>query len=267
MLSVDHASSIGQLFVYCRDMYVSAIKTPRLAPGDLSLHEVLEQTLPQLAEGSIVAITSKIVSICEGSVVPRSQADKEELLVRESSLYLPASLSKYGHHFTITDNTLIPMAGIDESNGQDYYVLWPRDSQRSANEARHFLQQKYGLAKVGVIITDSTSQPLRRGTTGIALAHSGFAALRDYNGMPDLFERPFNVTQANVSGGLAAAAVFAMGEGAEQTPVCVISDVPSVEFRDGDPTAAELAETTIALEDDLFAPFLTAVEWREGERA
>jgi len=247
-------------------MNITAIKTPKLVAGSASIYEVLDNVLPTIAEGSIIAVTSKIVSICEGNVLAYADADKEELIERESDRYLPATLSAYGFHFTITNNTLIPMAGIDESNGDGHYILWPRDAQKSANDIRKYLADKYGLRELGVIITDSTCRPLRWGTSGIALAHSGFKALKSYVGTPDLFGRPFGVTQADISGGLAAAAVLAMGEGTEQTPLCVLSDLSSIVFQSDDPTEAELAATIITLEEDVFAPFLTAVEWQKGKR-
>jgi F420-0:gamma-glutamyl ligase len=247
-------------------MQVTAIKTPIVTAGAFTIFEVLDDALPNLENGCIVAVTSKIVSICEGSIVPHDYIDKEQLVVQESSLYLPATESKYGHHFTVTNNTVISMAGIDESNGEGYYILWPRDAQATANNIRRYLADKHGLTSIGVLITDSTCQPLRRGTTGIALAHSGFAALRDYVGTPDLFGRPFAVIQANVAGGVAAAAVLAMGEGSEQTPLAVLSDLPSIAFQQSDPTAEDLAESTVILEEDLFAPFLTAVKWERGDK-
>jgi F420-0:gamma-glutamyl ligase len=126
------------------------------------------------------------------------------------------------------------------------------------------LQARLGTPHIGVVITDSTCTPLRRGTTGICLAYSGFAAVKDYVGEPDLFGRPFRVSQANIAGGLAAAAVLAMGEGSERTPLCVIEDLPSVQFLDRDPTEDELDRARIPLDDDLFAPFLTAVGWKRG---
>ncbi|MGH7237527.1 MAG: coenzyme F420-0:L-glutamate ligase, partial [Candidatus Saccharimonadales bacterium] len=106
---------------------------------------------------------------------------------------MPKSLNKYGYHFTIKDNTLIPMAGIDESNGDGNYVLWPKDSQKTVNEIREYLKNRFKLKTIGVVITDSTCQPLRRGTIGVCLAHSGFLALNDYRQKPDLFGRKFNV--------------------------------------------------------------------------
>ncbi|HEX8182738.1 MAG TPA: coenzyme F420-0:L-glutamate ligase [Candidatus Saccharimonadales bacterium] len=247
-------------------MIISAIKTAKIVASQQTLYDVLDTYLPVVTEKSIVVITSKIVSICEGSIVPYDDISKADLVVRESDLYLPAEASAYGHHFTIVGNTLIAMAGIDESNGEGYYILWPRNSQQTANEVRAHLLRKHNIREVGVVITDSTTRPLRRGTTGISLAHSGFAALNNYIGKPDIFGRPFGVTQANVAEGIAAAAVLAMGEGAEQTPLCVLTDASTVQFENHDPTAEQLAETTLSIETDLFQPFLTTADWRPGGR-
>lgn len=147
--------------VYCTYMIVRTIKTAKITAGMLSLTELLDQSLTDLEERSVVAITSKIVSLCEGSVVPMEGTDREALIVQESNQYLPATLSKYGHHFTLTNNTLIPSAGIDGSNGGDDYVLWPKDAQKTANEIRAYLRDRFDLQHVGVVITDSTCHPLR----------------------------------------------------------------------------------------------------------
>jgi len=221
---------------------------------------------PSLEEKSVLAISSKVVSLCEQNVVPMTDTDKETLMIQQSQLYLPAQLSKYGCHFTITHNTLIAMAGIDESNGDGNYILWPKDPQQTANSVRAYLQKRFGLQYAGVIITDSASRPLRRGVGGISLAHSGFAALNDYVGKPDLFGRPFDVSQADIAGGLADAAVLQMGEGTEQTPLVVVNDLPFVTFQDHDPTPEELAPIKLSLGDDLFAPFLGSVDWQKGKQ-
>lgn len=244
-------------------MNVQAVRTKKVQAGD-NLFEILDESIVDLKEASVVAVTSKIVSLCESRVVPLNAASKEELIEQEADLFLPKEFSNYGHKFSIIKNTLIASAGIDESNGGDYFVLWPDDAQKSANEIREYLKKRFSLDRVGVIITDSTSQPLRRGTYGIRLAHSGFRALNNYIGKPDLFGRPFHVSKSNISSGLAAASVVAMGEGSEQTPLAIISDISFVEFQDRNPNKEELAELTISLEEDLFAPFLKSVNWQKG---
>lgn len=248
-------------------MIITPIKTAKILPGSTDIFSLLDASLSSIDEGSVLAITSKVISLCENRVVPLGTKDKEELMVDESAYYLPAEHSKYGHRFTITNNTLIPSAGIDESNGSGHYVLWPKDPQKSANAIRQYLSERFSLKHIGVVITDSTCQSLRLGTAGIAIAHSGFNALNDYVGKPDLFGRLLGVTQSNIAGGLAAAAVLAMGEGAEQTPLCVIEKLPFVKFQERDPTPEELSSLRIPLEDDLFAPFLKSAPWQKGKKA
>jgi putative folate metabolism gamma-glutamate ligase len=247
-------------------MNCKAIKTRRVTANQITLQELINESIASLSEGSILAITSKIVSLCEGNIVPIKDTDKENLIKRESDYYLPASLSRYGHQFTIVNNTLIAVAGVDESNGDGNYILWPKNAQETANSIREYIVNQYGLKKFGVIVTDSTCQPFRRGTTGIVLAHSGFNALHDYVDTPDIFGRPLRVTKANIAGGIAAASVLVMGEGAEQTPLCIIEDVGFVDFQFAHPSPTELTEIIISPDDDLFAPFLNAVEWQEGNR-
>jgi len=244
-------------------MNVNPVKTRRVEPGALTLPQLLDEAIDSLEENTIIAITSKIVSLCEGSVLP-SSIDRDELIAREADFYLPKKHSIYGHRFTVKNNTLIASAGIDQSNGDGRYILWPKDSWKSAKEARDHLAKTFNLNNIGVLITDSTCQPLRRGTTGIALGYAGFRGIKKYINTPDLFGRPFQVTNANVAGGLAAAAVVTMGEGAESTPIAIISDIPNIIFDAKIPDENEINKTRISPKDDLFAPFLESVEWIKG---
>jgi len=107
---------------------------------------------------------------------------------------------------------------------------------------------------------------MRRGVSGIALAFSGIKPLRDYIGKPDLFDRPFKVSQAAIVDGLAGAAVLLMGEGSESTPLVLFSDVTVADFVDRDPTDEELSHLKIPIEEDLFAPFLEQANWQKGGR-
>lgn len=247
-------------------MVITPIKTRRVVPGKQSIFDVLDESLNELSEKSVLAITSKVISLCEGRVIPIDKIDKEELVKQESDHYMPEGTSKYGFQFTITGNTLIPSSGIDESNGNGHYILWPANPQKTANDIRKYLRKKFGVKNLGVIITDSTCMPLRWGTIGIALAHSGFKPLNSYIGKPDLFGRPFKVSRSGVASGLAAAAVVAMGEGNEQTPIAILEDLPFVIFQDHDPTTKDINELIVARKDDLFEPFLGSVEWRKGKR-
>lgn len=247
-------------------MIARAIKTSRITPRATTLFALLDKSINEMPERGILAITSKIVSLCEGSIVPLAGTDKEKLIQSEADYYLAKQDSKYDISFTISQNILIPNAGIDESNAGDVFVLWPRDPQVTANAVRDYLMKRFGLKEVGVVVTDSTCRPLHRGVSGIALAFSGFLPLKDYVGEPDLFGRPFTVAQADIVGGLASTAVMIMGEGSESTPLAVISDLDFVTFVARDPSPDELSGLSIPREEDLFAPFLTSVAWLPGSQ-
>lgn len=247
-------------------MIVKAIKTEKVVAGNKTIYQLLDEFLPKPKEKSIIVITSKIVALCENRIVPIGSVDKEDLIIQEADYYLPAKISQYGYHFTYTKNTLVSASGIDESNsGGDYYVLWPKEPQDSANKIRDYLKNKHALKDVGVIISDSACMPARYGTLVLSIGHSGFLAVANYIGKPDLFGRPFKVSRSSVAGGLTAAAGVVMGEGAEQTPIVVIEDVPFVQFQGRNPSQAELDDYYLPhLEDDLFSPFLNSVQWQEG---
>ncbi|MBI2051845.1 coenzyme F420-0:L-glutamate ligase [Candidatus Roizmanbacteria bacterium] len=247
-------------------MKVTSVKTHRITTKDQDILAILDRYIYTLKERSILVVASKIVSICEGSVVPIGKIAKERLVEQEADYFLPKQKSKYGITLTVKGNTLIPSAGIDESNGRGYYVLWPKDPQRSADRIREYLCKRFLRKHVGVVITDSKTTPLRWGTTGVAIAHSGFEALRDYIGKPDIFGRKITVTKTAVADGLAAAAVLAMGEGAEQTPLAVIEEVPFVKFQARNPTKKELEDLHIELEDDLYAPLLENAGWKPRKK-
>lgn len=245
-------------------MRVTAYKTDKITVGSHQLFAVLDANLPPLAEESVVAVASKIVALCEERAVPITGNDKDELIAQEAQRYLPRSASKYDVSFTITRNTLVPTAGIDESNADGYYVLWPEDLQASANAIREYLMQKHGVHRLGVVITDSATRPLEWGTTGTAIAYSGFVPLKSYIGSDDLFGRKLEYHTASIANGLAASATLLMGEGAEQTPLAVIEDIPFVVFQDHVPTQVELAALVIEPTDDLYWPLLSTAPWLPG---
>jgi F420-0:gamma-glutamyl ligase len=242
-------------------MIVRAIKTHVISPNDCTLFQLLDTYISDLKEQSVVAITSKVVSLCEGAVVPLGSITKDELIRQQADQYVPLPDNEYGITFTVIRNTLLPNAGVDESNASGVYVLWPRDPQATANAVRTHLCERFDLRHVGVTITDSTARPLRWGMGGISIKE-----LHDYRGEQDLFGRPFMMETSAVSNGLAAAAVLVMGEGAESTPLAVLEDLPFVTFQERNPLPEELDALKISITNDLYAPILQAVSWIPGNK-
>ena len=247
-------------------MNIVAIKTEKITSKSITLFELLNKYVENLEDGSILAITSKIVSLCEGRVIPIEGSDKDELIKNEADLYLPKEENRYNLYLTIKDSILAVSAGVDESNANGYYVLWPKDSQDTANKIREYLTRKFNIKNLGVIITDSKTTPLRWGVTVVCIAHSGFASLKDYIGTPDLFGREFKFEKQSIVDSLATSAGVVMGEGNEQTPMAVITDIPFVEFQDRNPTEEEIKELRIDIEDDVYAPILKSASWTTNKK-
>lgn len=245
-------------------MHSIAIRTHRVEKGE-DIISLLDRYLPSVEEGSVVAITSKVLSICQGRVVQKEKVSKEALIKREADAVLNEGAGSYGIVLTLKEGLLIPSAGIDESNGEGVYILYPKDIQTLANQLWRHLRQKHKREKIGVLITDSHTTPLRRGVTGIALGWCGFKPLYSYIGKPDLYGHPLRVTQTNLIDGLAATAVLMMGEGNEQTPFVVITEAPKMEFLARVPTREEQESTKISMEEDLYGPLFKNGNWQRGD--
>jgi F420-0:gamma-glutamyl ligase len=72
---------------------------------------------------------------------------------------------------------------------------------------------------------------------------------------------------ANHIDALAAAAVFTMGEGTEQTPLALITNLPDhCIFDKSAPSAEELAVLFVPLEDDIFFPLIRHEILAKGDK-
>ncbi|MDR1910550.1 MAG: coenzyme F420-0:L-glutamate ligase [Holosporales bacterium] len=227
---------------------------------------ILDRYVPALKEGDVVAVTSKIVALCQGRVVPKDGATSKNDLIRQEAEWFVEHASPHSKKITIAikEGMLIASAGIDESNVKQQYVLWPSQPQQAAAAIWAHLKKRDGLHHLGVILTDSQTHPLRWGVMGVGLAWCGFRPLWDCRGTQDIWGQALRVTTMNVLDGLAASAVIMMGESAEQTPIAIVHDAPYVRFSDVPPTKQDTQALRIAQQDDLYAPLLQSVEWKKG---
>ncbi len=245
-------------------MEITPIKLSPMVPPKDDLVAKIRASKLKLKDDDVLAISSKVVSIDEGRCIPADKVAKNDLIKQEAQLYTqPKHTERWGYLFTITHGILGGSAGIDLSNGADHFILWPKDPMASAERLRKALKKEYKLKKLGVVITDSTSRPLRRGAMGMALAWAGFEPLYDYRGTKDIFGRSIRVEQANLVDGLAAAAVLVMGEGAEQTPIALMRGVPEKVWK-GRVTKRGWSKFVVPLKDDLFAAFFETAKWKKG---
>ncbi len=248
-------------------MKIQALKTRLLNPPNDDLIDAIKKSIKKIPEKSILCITSKVVSIWQGRCIPNNAfTDKDALIIKESEKYVERkyALNKWVMH-TIKNNLFIPSAGIDESNARGYYILWPKDIKTTAKKLCLWLRKQYKLKNCGVIITDSHSVPLRRGVVGISLGHYGFSALKDYRGKEDLFGRRLKLTQTNIVDSMAAAAVLLMGEGAEQTPLALVTDLDFIEFSNKkQKITKKYSSLEVPISEDLYKLFFKNIPWRKG---
>jgi len=187
-------------------------------------------------DGDVVVVSSKFVSISEGSLVqlrrvrPTSKAKKlarkfqmnehiAELVLREADTIINGIP---GFLLCTKDGMLAPNAGIDKSNApKGKVILYPRDSFASADSLRLKFMSSLGRM-IGIVISDSRLMPTRIGTTGIAVGVSGIEPVEDQRGHIDLFGKKLKVTLKAIADSLATIGVFIMGESNESTPVVVI---------------------------------------------
>ncbi|MDR2540089.1 MAG: coenzyme F420-0:L-glutamate ligase [Chlamydiales bacterium] len=245
-------------------MHIKTYRTHQITTKD-SLVQVIDAYVPKLKEQSILVITSKIISLCEGSIVSKEEIESKKVLVQElADAYLNDENEKtnpYSIQLTIKNHMLIPSACIDESNGNGTYVLCPKNTQQSAIFIWEHIRNRDKIQELGILITDSYPLPMRRGVIGISLGWCGFKPLYNYIGKHDCFGAPLHVTMRNNLDGLAAAAVFCMGEGNEQTPFAVMTNAPKIEFQLEPPVDAEIQERSIPIHEDLYAPLLKNTNW------
>jgi coenzyme F420-0:L-glutamate ligase/coenzyme F420-1:gamma-L-glutamate ligase len=226
-------------------MRLYAVKTEIMKTGDniveTTIKSLKKQDL-QLENGDVLALTSKIVAYAERRLAKLTDiepSDKARQLTEKfllppefAELILREADKIYGGVkkavLTLKNGVLTANAGIDNKNAPvGSVVLWPKHAEEWAKSIREEIMRKTSK-RIAVLIVDSGLIPLRRGTTGLALAVAGFKPVIDHRGEKDIFGKPLVITQHAVADDLASAAHLLMGEAAEKTPIVLIRDAPIV---------------------------------------
>ena len=240
-------------------MELFSIKLPLIKENDDLLSIIIKKINgmgKSLKEGDVIVIAEKVIATSQGRVVNLSdvsniskQANKMakdfdmderyvQLILQEASMILGGMT-----HVILAqvNDFLIANAGIDQSNaGPNKVVLLPKDLKKVVWKYWEVLKKEFGLTNLGVIISDSRVQPLRKGTIGIAIATAGFEPVEDLRGHPDLFNRPMEITMRAIADDLTSAAQFLLSEADQQTPVVIIRG-SNVEFTDNPQLTTEMA--------------------------
>ncbi len=224
-------------------MEVLGIKTDLIRVGD-DLVRALEMGMQRagiaLQDGDILVVSESALATAEGRVVNLDEVSPGKLAIdlaamfskdpQEMELILKESDEIVGGIpgvvLTLKDGFLYPNAGIDHSNAPPgYVVLFPTDPRRSASEIRRRISSG---KRIGVVIGDSRTHPLRLGCVGVALACDGMEAVEDARGQKDLFGRELKITRKAVADNIVSAAQIVMGEGDEGIPAAIVRDAPVI---------------------------------------
>ena len=231
-------------------MKITPVRT-RIFEENENLISFILKYVKKIPEGSVLAITSKVVALSEGRIVDYKGAKEKIKLIKKESDFAMETRQVW---LTIKNNMVMANAGIDESNAKGKLILLPEDSFKSAFEIRNKLKKIFKVKKLGVLITDSRVFPLRAGIVGVALGYAGFKGARDYRKTADIFGRSLNFSRTDVADSLATSAVLCMGEGREQQPFALITDAP-VEFVE----KVNKKELEIKIKDDLYLPLFRGI--------
>jgi coenzyme F420-0:L-glutamate ligase / coenzyme F420-1:gamma-L-glutamate ligase len=205
---------------------------PEVAPGTV-LADLVAEAVPDLVDGDVLVVTSKIVSKAEGRLVPVDPDDPSaaKALVEEEAVRVlrrrgDLLITETRHGFVCANS------GVDLSNVErGQAALLPVDSDRSARKLRDGLRARRGV-EVGVVVTDTVGRTWRKGLTDVAIGCAGVAAVVDLRGTEDALGRELHATEMAIADELAGAAELVMGK-ARGIPVAVVRGLEPTWLREG----------------------------------
>lgn len=224
---------------------------PEVRPGD-DLARLVGDVLAAaggLADGDVVAVTSKVVSKAEGRVLA---ADDREAAITDQTVRVVATRVRPGEPpLRIVENPqglVMAAAGVDASNTPDGTVLLlPADPDASARALRADLAARFGVL-LAVVLTDTAGRAWREGLVDIAIGAAGLQVLDDLRGSVDAHGRALTVTVTAVADEVAAATELVRGKSAGR-PVAVVRGLGRYVTEDDGPGARALVRPP---EADLF---------------
>lgn len=220
-----------------------------VTPG-ADLGALVCEACPDLVDGDIVVITSKIVSKAEGRVV--AAADREDAITAETVRVVASRVRPGLPPLRIVENRLglvMAAAGVDASNTPEGTVLLlPEDPDASARSIRAALAARLGV-RVGVILTDTAGRAWRDGLVDLAIGCAGVVPLVDERGGHDSHGRALTVTVTAVADEIASAVELVKGK-ASGRPIGVVRGLAHLVTDDDGPGARILPRLG---EADLFS--------------
>ncbi len=238
---------------------------PEVAAGDdlaALIGDAIDRSGVPLADGDILAVTSKIVSKAEGRML---SADSRDEAITAETVRVVATREHPGGVTRIVENPLglvLAAAGVDASNAPvGTVLLLPVDPDASARSLAAALRERTGI-RLGVIVTDTLGRAWREGQTDAAIGAAGVRVADDLRGTTDADGRPLEATITALGDEIAAAADLVKGK-AGRRPVAVIRGLGLLVGSLDLPGARTLVRPAAS---DLFR-LGSAEAWREGYEA
>lgn len=234
------------------------IKTRPLLPPKDNIFDIFDNYVKDLKDWDIVFITSKIIAIHQWRCIDSTTVSKKDLIEKEADKRITTDVIPWRNiYITIKNNILIPSAWIDESNANWYYILWPNKLPEITKEIHKYFCKKYNIKNLWIIITDSTTRPLKWWVVWIWIYSYWINPIRDERWKVDIFWRELKITQINIIDALSAMAVYLMWEWAECQPIVVWRNIPWLEY-----TYEDIYDNIqIPPEQDLYCSLLKPLLW------
>ena len=232
---------------------------------------VFLEAVAQVPPPVVLVVSSKVVSKALGLRVPaiaRDAAARERIIAAETVRVVAERRAGYAVTQVVESaaGPIMAAAGVDSSNtgGSDDVLTLPHDADQIAAAMRSDLLARLGSLKrsgsgadaglgglkrsgsgadaglggwgadagLGVVVSDTSGRPWRRGLSDFALGCAGVRTLLDHRGENDHDARPMTVTVRALADEIAAAADLVRGK-ADGIPAAVVTGLPEHWFIDG----------------------------------
>jgi coenzyme F420-0:L-glutamate ligase/coenzyme F420-1:gamma-L-glutamate ligase len=238
--ATDHASGRLELF--------GVHGLPEFRPGD-DLAGAIVSAVPELRDGDVLVVTSKVFSKVEGRLVtaPTDPEERDALRRRLVDAETERLVARKGRTLIVSNKLGLVQAaaGVDGSNvAADELALLPTDPDGDAARLRADVRRRTGR-EVAVVVTDTMGRAWRVGQTDVAIGSAGLPVLHRYGGARDAQGNELLVTEVALADEVAAAADLVKGK-LGGIPVAVVRGLGP---RDDGSTGRDLIRP---LDEDLF---------------